>query len=155
MLRRQPWAWSIVLLSAAVARVGAAQAPCGHPYFVDAWGRKHPTPACVAPATAPPVSPTLPAPAEARQTGSGRLTVVCLPECVVAIDGKSVGRSPVLERVVASGTHHIIARWRGRRATALDVAVPADRSRTVRIAGPSEDDQEPVDVRDFVEESPY
>jgi hypothetical protein len=68
----------------------------------------------------------------------GRLTVVCVPACVVAIDGARAGRSTLVERSISAGAHRVTLAWASPAATrVLRVEIAADRTRRVYEAGPA------------------
>ena len=74
-----------------------------------------PTGSSSPPAVAPPAAPAPPpAPARARTSAAPSLSVTAVPPVEVLVDGKSVGRAPVLVEVTA-GEHEVRLRDRAQR----------------------------------------
>lgn len=75
-----------------------------------------------------------PAPAAAPVVPTGTLGILSVPgSAIIEFDGKEVGRSPLILRSVAVGTHRIAAKWPDGRGATLSQEVEGGKTATVHL----------------------
>jgi serine/threonine-protein kinase len=78
-----------------------------------------------------PVAAPVPGEPPKQVWGNGYLTIECVPHCMIFVNGRHVGRSPILRRPLSPGPYHLELQARGV-VTSRDTDVVSGQERRIR-----------------------
>lgn len=90
-------------------------------------------------ASSPPPEPATPAPTEAEEPphdDTATLNVDCLPPSEVRVDGKSIGKSPIVAHKVPPGPHDVTCVDERTGPSTMSVTLEPGEGRSVSLGSP-------------------